>query len=456
MTVSAVKTNSRLAILKGAVWTTAAFGLGQALRLATNIALTRFLAPEIFGLMVIVNALKYGVDLVADIGIGQNVIYNQNGNDPDFYNTAWTLQIIRGLLLFVAGIAAALPVAKIYQAPELVVILPIVAIGFVLTGCTSMSVFLLQRRLQIAKLNAFDIVLTCITTVAQLAVAYTMPTVWSLVFGQLFGFAIRMVGSFFLLPDVRHRFTITKSYIWQILSFGKWITISSIIFFLSATFDRLYLASVVPLGLVGVYGITRSISDMLTGLVVKLGNIIVFPLIASHSNRPRAELREKLSPSRLKFLLVGGLGFSIFAGTVDLAIKLLLDQRYNAAGWMLPVLLVGSWFSILCSVNESMLLGLGKPLYSALANGVKFGFLLVGLPLSLMEYGLIGGIIVVAAAECFRYVLILVGQIRERLSFGMQDFLVTLMVFTVIILLEWIRRGLGLGTPFDDFTIGTM
>src|ERR1700679_1935780 len=117
MTVSVDKINSRLALLKGAVWTTAAYGLGQVLRLATNIALTRFLSPEIFGLMVIVNALKYGVDLVADIGIGQNVIYNQNGNDPRFYNTAWTLQIIRGLLLFVAGIAAALPVAKIYQTP---------------------------------------------------------------------------------------------------------------------------------------------------------------------------------------------------------------------------------------------------------------------------------------------------------------------------------------------------
>ena len=73
---------------------------------------------------------------MADIGIGQSVICNQNGNDPDFYNTAWTLQIIRGLLLFVAGIAAALPVAKIYQTQELVVILPVVAIGFVLTGCT--------------------------------------------------------------------------------------------------------------------------------------------------------------------------------------------------------------------------------------------------------------------------------------------------------------------------------
>src|ERR1700691_4124047 len=112
--------NSRLAILKGTVWTTGAYGLGQLLRIATNIALARFLAPEIFGIMVIVNALKYGVDLIADVGIGQNLIYNKNAEDPEFYNTAWTLQLIRGLLLFIAGIAAALPVAALYHAPILV------------------------------------------------------------------------------------------------------------------------------------------------------------------------------------------------------------------------------------------------------------------------------------------------------------------------------------------------
>ena len=192
-----------------------------------------------------------------------------------------------------------------------------------------------------------------------------------------------------ILPDVRTQIhDLQKLRAWQILRFGRWITISSIAFFLSATFDRLYLASVVPLGLLGVYGIARNISDMLTALVARLGEIIVFPLIASHSNKLRADLREKLFATRLKFLLVGGLGFSIFAATVDLPIKILLDQRYNAAAWMLPVLLVGSWFSLLYSINQSTLLGLGKPLYSALANIFKFGCLLIALPLSLTEYGL--------------------------------------------------------------------
>ena len=53
---------------------------------------------------------------------------------------------------------------------------------------------------------------------------------------------------------------------------------------------------------------------------------------------------------------------------------------------MLPVLIIGSWFSILAYLNELTLLGLGKPSYNAASNGLKFAFLLIGLPLSFNLY----------------------------------------------------------------------
>ena len=43
------------------------------------------------------------------------------------------------------------------------------------------------------------------------------------------------------------------------------------------SFDRLYFARVIPLALLGVYGISRTISELLTTLVMRLGNIVVFP-----------------------------------------------------------------------------------------------------------------------------------------------------------------------------------
>jgi hypothetical protein len=55
------------------------------------------------------------------------------------------------------------------------------------------------------------------------------------------------------------------------MHFGKWIFVSSMVFFLSTYIDRLYLGKVVPLELLGIYGIARSISDLTGNLVLRLG-----------------------------------------------------------------------------------------------------------------------------------------------------------------------------------------
>src|ERR1700692_4590358 len=96
-------------LLRGTIWTLGAYGVSTALRLATNVVLARLLAPDIFGTMLIVNSLKTGIELISDIGIGQNVIQNKNAENPDFYDTAWSLQVIRSFLLWIAFSAAAIP-----------------------------------------------------------------------------------------------------------------------------------------------------------------------------------------------------------------------------------------------------------------------------------------------------------------------------------------------------------
>ena len=83
-------------ILRGSLWTMVGHGAGQALRFLNNIILARLLAPESFGLMVLINSFLMGVQLFSDIGIGQSLVQNARGEEPDFYNTAWTIQVIRG------------------------------------------------------------------------------------------------------------------------------------------------------------------------------------------------------------------------------------------------------------------------------------------------------------------------------------------------------------------------
>jgi O-antigen/teichoic acid export membrane protein len=161
-------------------------------------------------------------------------------------------------------------------------------------------------------------------------------------------------------------------------------------------------------------------------------------------------LRQQLASIRARYLLLAALGSSLFIATADFMIKLLYDERYRAAGQMVPILVIGGWFTMLGGVNESTLWGLGRPSYSAIANTVRFVLLLIGLPVSFKLNGLAGGVMTLALVEVCRYVVIFFGQKRERFSFGRQDLGVTLMMFMLVGLWEWLRWAWGFGTSLDS------
>ncbi len=441
---------SRRGLIEGVGWTVGAFGVGQFVRLVSSIALTRMLSPELFGIMTIVNTLRAGVDLLSDVGIGQSIVQNKRGEDPDFYNTAWSIKALRGLILCLVCAASATFFGNFYESPIVAIVLPVTALSFVLDGFSSITPYIMQKRMKIAALSLYGIAFEIIPGVALVVLAYFFRSIWALVFGLLFSSAVRMIVSFFLVSDIRIRFHISKPNMWEILHFGKWIFFATLIYFLSSNFDRLYLGKIAPLALLGVYGIARSLADMIVQLVGRLCGYMVFPYVASTSDQPRDVLRAKVGPARLQLLLLAAVGLSAFAGVSDVPVKIIYDQRYHAAAGMLPIMALGAWFSILCSINESILLGFGRPQYSAISNMVKLGWLLVGLPLGYSTYGFFGVIVVVAASDLFRYLPIYIGQIRSRFSFGLQDLLASLAMFGLFGIFVWIRWYFGFGVAFDN------
>jgi O-antigen/teichoic acid export membrane protein len=438
-------------LLTGTVWTLGGFGLGQAIRLATNVALARLLAPELFGTMLIVNTLMTGIQLFSDVGIGQNMIHSPRALDPRFYNTAWSLQIIRSIAIWLIILLAAIPAAHFYGAPILSAILPVSGFSMVLLGFASVSPAILQKKMLYGRVTVFNLATAFISSALLITFAVISPTIWALVLSGVVGTAMSTLLTYFLVPGLRQRFHIDRQSLSEITSFGKWVYFNSMVYFLSMNFDRLYFAKVVPLQVLGIYGIARSLSDLFGITATHLGNSVIFPFIASHADQPRETLRRELVITRGKFLALVALGNSLFIATADLGIKLLYDQRYYAAAWMVPVLALGAWFSMLATTNESTLLGLGAPSYTAVANSVRFLLLVVGIPLSLRFEGFHAAVVTLVLVEVCRYAPVYIGQRRQRFSFGAQDAAITLGMFAMIGLWELLRWAYGLGTSFDSF-----
>jgi len=437
----------RTGIGRGTVWTVAGYAVTQGLRFITNVVLARLLAPEIFGIFTIVNTLRTGAELLSDIGTTQSVVQARDAEDPAFYGTAWTIQIFRGMSVFIFFAIFAYPVAEFFEISDLTAILVASGFTFLIGGFTSMAPAMLQRRMELATLKVFEVIVAGSFAAFQVTIAYMQPTVWSLVWGLLFGTACRTIGSF-CLRDAHFQFAFYKEYAGRIIQFAKWINISSVLYFLTMSFDRLFLAGAVSLQILGVYSIARTIAEIVGLFVINLGNSLVFPYIASNAHRDRAALRREIAQIRGWFLLISAIGLSALAGFADLAIKILFDERYASAGWMTSVLVIGGWFSLLCTLNETTLLGFGKSVYAAAGNAVKFLWLAGSIPLSLAPYGMRGAVLVIAIADVWRYFAILAGQVREEFSFLAQDIGATLLLLLLAACWFGLRWALGVGIPF--------
>lgn len=432
-------------LFNGVLWTAGTFGLTITLRFASNIVLTRLLAPDVFGILMIVMTVKAGTELLTDIGIGQSVVRNENAEDIRFRYTAWTLQVLRNSLLCAALLIASYPLGEFYEVPPGV--LQLGAITLMVSGFSSTVLHYLQRNMQFKRLNMFDLLTDIVTFVLVLGFAYFSANVWSIMIAGVVVALLRTCASY-LFPRSRNWFAWERSYVLQILDFGKWMFLSSMLVFLSSNFDKLFLARSVPLAVFGVYAIARTISELPATLIARISFQLVFPLMSANAGAVRSTLRQQVGPLRFKLLFLMAVGVASVVVVSDIAIGIIYDARYGEAGWMLSLLLIASWFAILATVNEYTMLGLGKPGFGVAGNIVKLLTLICITPIGLHYLGLPGAILAIIASEMMRYLPLLAGQISQEMSFVRQDLLLQAIFFSVLALLLLIRIELGYGTPF--------
>lgn len=391
------------------------------LRFASNLILARLLVPEFFGLMALVNVFIMGLNLFSDVGLGPSIIQNKRGDDPTFINTAWTIQVIRGLALWLGSILIAWPVSQLYGEKQLLFLIPVVGLSTLISSFDSTALFTLNRQLAVGKLAAFELGGQIMAVIAMITWAWFDKSVWALVFGGLVSATVQLVWSHRLLPEQPNRFAWDKEAAKSIFSFGKWIFFSTALTFLASQSDRLILGKLLTPAMLGVYGIAYTLADLPRSVILALSGKVIFPAFSKLADLPREAFRAKILKNRRLLLLALAPGLTILVSFGDFAVRLLYKEVYHDAAWMLPIIAVGIWHTSLYSTMSPALMALGKPIYNTL------GYLLTLITLStalLVGYhfmGIKGAVIAVAAGDIPFYCATMYGLWREKLGCFKQD-----------------------------------
>ncbi|EXF92752.1 polysaccharide biosynthesis protein [Pseudomonas fluorescens HK44] len=388
----------RRAISAGA-WNLGALVASQAIRLGGNLVMARLLMPEIFGVMIIATTVSVVLHLLSDVGLRQNIIQSPRGDDPVFLNTAWTVQILRGVVLFastllIAGFTWCAQVINLwsanstYAAPELPLVLAFTGFTAIIFGFQSTKLDLAVRAFQQKKVVLLDFASQLAGLLVMLGIGYFTRSVWSLVIAGLVSAMVGTVIGHLWFQGPPNRLQWDRSALQELVVFGRWILLSSAVGVLAMYGDRIWFGGSMSATELGVYSIAVLILGTLQTAVLRLVGAVALPAFseASRSN-DTARLRVLYYRFRLIFDLALLFVCGVFLTVSPLIVGGLYDERYAAAGTMMAILSL-SFFTLRYTVAHQVWLALGLTKYQAMDNIIRIVSLWVLLPLLLA----IGGV----------------------------------------------------------------
>jgi O-antigen/teichoic acid export membrane protein len=410
----------RARAIRGTLWTTGGYGAQQVLRLATNLVLTRLLSPPMFGLMSLVNVFIQGLQGFSDVGIGPSIVQSKRGDDPAFLNTAWTIQVFRGMTLGAVSALIAWPVSKLYGERQLMWLLPAAGMSAVIAGFNCTALYTLSRHLEVGKLTLRNLVGQIAGAAVMISWAMAQRSVWALLAGNIAAALATLAFSYTLIPGQRNYFHWDRTAARELTSFGRWIFVSTILTFLAMEADRFIFGKMITMAELGVYGVAAMMSELPVSAMLKLGGAVVFPAF-SRSRPGRGDFQQVFDRVRLPLLAGCGLVTAGLVAGGQYAIEFLYDPRYHRAGWMLQLMAFSGWFQVMQVTNGSALLAMGSPRSIAAGNVVKLITMIVGIPIGYYwtrhwgTYSLLGPILAIVVSEVLKYLVLAVAARRKGL-----------------------------------------
>jgi O-antigen/teichoic acid export membrane protein len=427
--------------MSGSLWALFGFGGSQVLRLGSNLILTRLLFPEVFGLMALVQVVLGAIQMLSDIGISTSVVRDKRGDDPEYLNTAWTLQVIRGAMIWLLCWLIAYPLAAFYEAPELALLIPVVGLSALIHGFYTPSVMILKRHVKLKPLIVWELIGQSVAVVSTLLLAWYFRSIWAIAFGGLLGAVVTLILSYRLLPSIRPRFRLELEAAANIYTFGKWIFISSFISFFINKGDVLILGAFLTKENLGVFAIAAIWSKVVLELLLKINQLVLLPLYSEIGRQGNEESKLSVRKTRLYLLLATLPLVWVLVVGGQFVIDFLYDSRYSSAGWMLQILAVGTIGSIITVTTANALLAFGDS-YGFMLFQVARGLLLLAcMTFGSHYFGIVGLISGIAASKFLCYPILAFLVKKHQVWWPSLDLLAIISSVLAIGLGLWVING---------------
>ena len=378
-------------------------------RLVRTIILARLLAPNDFGLFGITVMAVSLLETFSQNGF-QQALTQKKGDIIPYLDSAWVVQIVRGLVLALVLFLLAPFIALFFNAPESAPILKVVALAVALQGFYNIAIVYFSKNLQFHKYFLYQIMGTLADFTVSVVLAFMLRSVWALVFGLLAGCAARLVISYAVYPYYpRLKFNAPKA--GELFKFGKWIFFSNVIVFFIMQADSFFVAKMLGIAALGFYQIAYKIPSV---LAIEIIAGAIFPAYAKiQDDIPRireAYVKTLKIFSSILIPMAGG----IFAITPEF-VRLFLGIKWLPAVGAMQVLVLSTLIWTIAFLSNYVFLALGKPHIETWGITIRFLILAILLYPFIVWWGILGASIavllsVICSASWLTYMVLKIMQ----------------------------------------------
>lgn len=320
-------------VAAGTLWTIAWRLVTRLLGLASTLILVRVLLPADFGLVALGTSFAQAIEAFSWLGIEEAVI-RERSPSQDIYDTAFTLNMLRGGLSGLVILALAFPAAGFFAEPRITPVLAVLALVTALDGIENIGIVDFRRDFTFRKEFQLWILPRVVGALLTIVLAMALRNYWALIAGILTQRVLRVASSYAMHP-YRPRLSLRS---WRhMLGYSLWTWAISSVGLLRGRADTILIGRMLGAGPVGIYAVGAEIAALPSSeLVMPLCRAAFSGFAAGrHADQTPGEAYLRVLAIMALVTLPAGVGISLVAQPL---VMLAFGPQWLAAAPLIAVL----------------------------------------------------------------------------------------------------------------------
>lgn len=382
--------------VKSGAWGGATNTVNRLIQLVKVGILANLIPPAEFGLLGIGFLVLAVFRHFSELGFNAALIQHEQERIDEYLNTAWTLEIGRGLLIALIAYLLAPHAATFFSEPRVTPVIRVLGLSPLILGFGNPGIVYFKKDLKYHRRFAQLVSGTMVNFVVAVSFGFLLQNVWALVFGTIAGNVTSLVASYFL-HGYRPRPGFKPALAREMVNYGKWIFGTTGLHFLVDQGDDAFIGWFLGATSLGYYQMAYRFSNAPATEITQVISSVLFPTYS--------QVQTDVSKLRKGFFRTLRLStfISFPAATGIIAVAPVFVPAFLGSNWLpiIPVMQVLAAWGLLRSLTGAMgplFPALGRPDISTKLKAGQLAVIAVLIYPATDQFGIVGagGVIVLS------------------------------------------------------------